>query len=39
LHWKLPNGRKNEELDMTEKFGITAGRKHDLGLIPITRRF
>jgi len=35
--WKLPNGMKNEELDMTDSFGITGGRKHDLCLIPITR--
>ncbi|TYH87175.1 hypothetical protein ES332_D01G098200v1 [Gossypium tomentosum] len=33
--WKLPNGMKNEDLDMTEIFGATAGRKRDLRLIPI----
>ncbi|RHN57918.1 putative cytochrome P450 [Medicago truncatula] len=36
--WKLPNEMKNEELDMTESFGITAVRKYDLCLIPIIRR-
>ncbi|AES98821.1 cytochrome P450 family 71 protein [Medicago truncatula] len=36
--WKLPNGMKNEELDMTESFGLAVVRKHDLCLIPITRR-
>jgi len=39
FEWKLPNKMKNEELDMTESFGITAGRKHNLCLIPTTRRF
>lgn len=34
--WKLPNGMKNEELEMTEEFGITMSRKGDLYLIPIT---
>uniref|UniRef100_A0A2N9EGE0 Cytochrome P450 n=1 Tax=Fagus sylvatica TaxID=28930 RepID=A0A2N9EGE0_FAGSY len=33
--WKLPNGMKNEDLDMTEAFGITVRRKDDLQLIPI----
>jgi cytochrome P450 len=37
--WMLPNGMKNEDLDMSETFGISVGRKHDLCLIPITRRF
>ncbi|KAF5186949.1 Cytochrome p450 [Thalictrum thalictroides] len=32
--WKLPNGVKQEELDMTEHFGATAGRKSNLYLIP-----
>jgi len=36
--WKLPNGMKNEELDMTESFGLTVGKKHDVMLIPITLR-
>ncbi|CAJ2633822.1 unnamed protein product [Trifolium pratense] len=36
--WKLPNKMKNEEIDMTELFGLGVGRKHDLCLIPITRR-
>ncbi|KAH7546899.1 hypothetical protein FEM48_Zijuj01G0249700 [Ziziphus jujuba var. spinosa] len=33
--WKLPEGLKHEELDMTESFGITVRRKEDLLLIPI----
>ncbi|KAK8313199.1 hypothetical protein V6Z11_D01G094000 [Gossypium hirsutum] len=33
--WKLPNGMKNEDLDMTETFGATSRRKRDLRLIPI----
>ncbi|XP_061356908.1 cytochrome P450 71D9-like [Gastrolobium bilobum] len=32
--WKLPNGMKCEELDMTEDFGFTVRRKDDLLLIP-----
>ncbi|XP_020239685.1 cytochrome P450 71D9 [Cajanus cajan] len=34
--WKLPNGMKNEDLDMTEIFGITVTQKDDLYLIPKT---
>ncbi|KAL5735698.1 hypothetical protein ACOSQ2_030486 [Xanthoceras sorbifolium] len=33
--WKLPNGVKNEDLDMTENFGAAVKRKNDLYLIPI----
>ncbi|XP_057424566.1 cytochrome P450 71D10-like [Lotus japonicus] len=36
--WKLPNGMKNEEIDMTESFGLTLSKVNDLCLIPITRR-
>ncbi|TKY69137.1 steroid 17alpha-monooxygenase or 17alpha-hydroxyprogesterone aldolase [Spatholobus suberectus] len=32
--WKLPNGMKSEDLEMTEEFGLTARRKADLYLIP-----
>ncbi|TQE00376.1 hypothetical protein C1H46_014012 [Malus baccata] len=33
--WKLPDGTKHEDLDMTETFGIVVRRKQDLHLIPI----
>ncbi|XP_031250453.1 premnaspirodiene oxygenase-like [Pistacia vera] len=33
--WKLSDGMKNEDLDMTESFGGTLRRKNDLRLIPI----
>lgn len=33
--WILPNGMKNEDLDMTELFGASVIRKDDLNLIPI----
>ncbi|KAL5070869.1 hypothetical protein RYX36_021756, partial [Vicia faba] len=32
--WKLPNGMKGEDLDMSEQFGASIKRKHDLYLIP-----
>nr|XP_011468535.1 PREDICTED: cytochrome P450 71D9-like [Fragaria vesca subsp. vesca] len=32
--WKLPNGMKNEDLDMTEEFAAVVQRKQDLHLIP-----
>ena len=34
--WKLPNGTKTEDLDMTEGTGVTVSRKEDLILIPTT---
>ncbi|XWS09699.1 hypothetical protein CRYUN_Cryun39dG0011600 [Craigia yunnanensis] len=34
--WKLPNGMRQEDLDMTEAFGATVRRKDDLILIPTT---
>ncbi|PNX99182.1 cytochrome p450, partial [Trifolium pratense] len=33
--WKMINGVKAEELDMSEVFGLSVRRKHDLYLIPI----
>lgn len=33
--WKMPNGVKPEELDMTESFGLSLRRKNDLELIPL----
>ena len=32
--WKLPNGMRSEELNMSEEFGISMTRKEDLLLIP-----
>ncbi|RHN67340.1 putative cytochrome P450 [Medicago truncatula] len=34
--WKLPNGMKNEDLDMTELFGASVIRKDDLYCIPVS---
>ncbi|OWM79851.1 hypothetical protein CDL15_Pgr023263 [Punica granatum] len=36
FNWKLPDGMKNEDLDMTELFGVAVRRRHDLYLIPTT---
>ncbi|XP_059636825.1 desmethyl-deoxy-podophyllotoxin synthase-like [Cornus florida] len=33
--WKLPDGEKQEDLDMTEVFGAAVGRKRDLCMIPV----
>ncbi|WOG98511.1 hypothetical protein DCAR_0417854 [Daucus carota subsp. sativus] len=33
--WKLPDGLKNEELDMSEAYGITSARKQDLYVVPV----
>lgn len=33
--WRLPDGINHENLDMTEHFGVTVGRKGDLYLIPV----
>ncbi|XVE50826.1 hypothetical protein DITRI_Ditri01bG0194800 [Diplodiscus trichospermus] len=32
--WKLPNGMNKENLDMTEVFGLSLKKKHDLILVP-----
>jgi cytochrome P450 len=32
--WRLPNGMKGEDLDMSEQFGMSVKRKDDLYLIP-----
>lgn len=34
--WKLLSGMKQEELDMTETYGLAARRKNDLQVIPIS---
>ncbi|RVW38416.1 Premnaspirodiene oxygenase [Vitis vinifera] len=33
--WKLPNGMRPEDLDMTEVHGLAVRKKHNLHLIPI----
>ncbi|XP_038892726.1 cytochrome P450 71B37-like [Benincasa hispida] len=33
--WKLPNGMKEEDVDMEEEFGITVTKKSPLQLLPI----
>ncbi|XWS27750.1 hypothetical protein CRYUN_Cryun25bG0007500 [Craigia yunnanensis] len=35
FEWKLPNGMKYEDLDMTEAFALAVKRRNDLLLIPI----
>lgn len=32
--WKLPDGKKGEDIDMSELFGATIARKNDLVIIP-----
>ncbi|QCD99390.1 Cytochrome P450 [Vigna unguiculata] len=34
--WNLPNGIRSQDFDMSEKFGVTVGRKNDIFLIPLT---
>lgn len=36
--WELPNGVKNEDLDMTEAFAVTVRRKRHLVLVPTIKR-
>ncbi|KAK6136312.1 hypothetical protein DH2020_029933 [Rehmannia glutinosa] len=36
--WILPDGMKPEDVKMTELFGATSRRKHDLFVIPVVRR-
>ncbi|KAL5737436.1 hypothetical protein ACOSP7_030197 [Xanthoceras sorbifolium] len=36
--WELPNGMKEDDLDMTEVFGVVVRRKNDLMLLPIPYR-
>nr|AVX32611.1 cytochrome P450 VoCYP71BE87 [Valeriana officinalis] len=35
FNWKLPNESNQEEIDMTEEFGISVRRKNHLNLIPV----
>ncbi|CAI0456065.1 unnamed protein product [Linum tenue] len=37
FNWKLPYGINLQDLDMSEEFGLTVKRKHNLFLIPIAR--
>ena len=37
FYWELPSGVKPDGLDMTEKTGVTVGRKNDLYLHPVVR--